>query len=279
MNYNEIKEGNGTGIVVKIFGYLFLILGIIMLIDTLTSYFSWTMKEKNYNKQYVYSDSGNLYYEMNDKQILVKKIYDTNEEIIELEIPNKKTVIMYCSKNNIDECIYFDVNNSVDQNMLEPFLGFFVTFILLFMGIISISNNKIRAYVTIVFLFVVGIMSIIEELCDGIKYYNLKDKNNTTVATIYSEIYDIEVGDSTYLPISYYYIDNQKYIFVNDFYIEGTLENDLGKTFELYYNENDPNEVLKKENPIDWYTIGGGIFLIAISVVGSIGILNNKFNR
>lgn len=279
MNYNEINKGTGKSIGIKIVGYLFLILGIIMLIDTLPSYLNWTMKEKNYNRQYVYSDYGDLYYEMNDKQISVKKIYDTNEEIIELEIPNKKTVIMYCSKKNLDECIYFDINNSVDQNMLEPFLDFFVTFILIFMGIILISNNKIRAYMTSVFLFVVGIIPIIWQLCDGIKYSNLKNKNNTTVATIYSEIYDIEVGDSTYLPISYYYVDNQKYIYVNDFYIDGTLENDLGKTFELYYNENDPNEVLKKENPIDWYIIGGGIFLVAMSVICQIGLLDKKFNN
>ena len=34
-------------------------------------------------------------------------IIDTNNEIIELDIPNEKTVIMYCLKENPSECIYY----------------------------------------------------------------------------------------------------------------------------------------------------------------------------
>ena len=57
--------------------------------------------------------------------------------------------------------------------------------------------------------------------------------------------------ENLYNPVSYYYVDNQKNIYVNDLYVDGKLEDNIGKTFELYYNKNNPNEVSKKENPIN----------------------------
>ena len=55
------------------------------------------------------------------------------------------------------------------------------------------------------------------------------------------------------------------YIYINDSYVDGSLEDNIGTTFELYYNENNPAEVAKKENPVDIWMIIIGILFVAFS--------------
>lgn len=249
----------------------------IVFIVSLSTYGSWKLKEDNYNKQYVYSSYGNLYYENNNDRTYVETIYDTNNEIIELDIPNEKTVIMYCLKENPSECIYFDMNNSVDQGILNPILNIFVTLLLMAMGLFFIMNTRKpkedteektslnSIYLFYVFLFACGIGVLIWQIYNAVNYFNLKNDLNVTTATIYSEIYNAGAENDLYKPVSYYYVDNQKYIYINDSYVDGSLEDNIGTTFELYYNENNPAEVAKKENPIDIWMIIIGILFVAFS--------------
>ena len=269
MNYNEMNKNIGNSKLAKVLGWFFLIAGIIVFISTIVSYFSWSSKKVNYNKEYVYSNFGALYYEKGQNNVYVNKIYNTDDEIISVNIPDNETAIMYCSKTNNNECIYFDNNNSVDQSMQNPILGLFVTLFLMSIAMFLIPkkrfNKEINAdgeiisegssissiYLFYIFLFAVGIGCVVWQLYNAVNYYNLKKGNNIAIATIYSEMYNVGKSNNMYKPVAYYYVDNQKYIFVNDEYEKGNLEENLGRTFELYYNQNNPNEVSKKKNPVN----------------------------
>jgi len=279
VNYNEINKSIGKSKLAKIFGWIFLVSGVLGFIISLATYLDWKSKEDNYNKQYVYSSNGDLYYEMNNDKIYIDKIYNTNDEIIELEVPEQKTVIMYCSNKNINECIYFDMNNSFDTGMLNPFLSFLATLFLIALGIFFVNKTRTKRdsqnnektslssiYMLYVFLLVLGTSLLIWQIYNAVNYFNLKNDNNITTATIYSEIYNIGGSKNSYKPVSYYYVDNQKYVYVNDSYIEGKLEDNLGKTFELYYNKNNPGEVSEKENPVNFLLVIIGIGFIAFSL-------------
>lgn len=278
MDYNEINKSVGKSKVAKIFGWIFLVAGILVCITTLSTYIGWKLKENNYNKQYVYSSYGNLYYENNNDKTYVETIYDTNNEVIDLDIPNEKTVIMYCSKKNTSECIYFNMNNSLDQGMLNPFMSIIVTLFLIVIGLFFVINTRVQKddkeeeksslssiYMFYVFLFVFGASVLIWQIYNAVNYFKLKNNLNVTTATIYSEIYNIGAENDLYKPVSYYYVDNQKYIYVNDSYIDGSLEENIGTTFELYYNKNNPSEVSKKESPVNILMIIIGIGFVAFS--------------
>lgn len=279
MDYNEINKSVGKSKVAKIFGWIFLVAGILVCITTLSTYIGWKLKENNYNKQYVYSSYGNLYYENNNDKTYVETIYDTNNEVIDLDIPNEKTVIMYCSKKNTSECIYFNMNNSLDQGMLNPFMSIIVTLFLIVIGLFFVINTRVQKddkeeeksslssiYMFYVFLFVFGASVLIWQIYNAVNYFKLKNNLNVTTATIYSEIYNIGAENDLYKPVSYYYVDNQKYIYVNDSYIDGSLEENIGTTFELYYNKNNPSEVSKKESPVNILMLIIGIGFVAFSI-------------
>ena len=283
MNYNEMNKNIGNSKLAKIFGWFFLIAGIIVFISTIGSYLEWNSKKADYNKEYVYSNFGTLYYEKNGDNIYIDKIYNTDDEIISINIPDKETTIMYCSKTNNNECIYFDTNNSVDQNMQNPILGLIVTLFLISLALFLIpkkrfnkkinENGKIinegasisNLYLFYIFLFAVGIGCIGWQLYNAGNYFKLKNNNNTTTATIYSEIYSVSKSNNNYKPVAYYYANNQKYIYVNDSYEEGNLDENLGNTFELYYNPNNPNEVSKKKNPVNFSLLLIGICFSAFA--------------
>lgn len=91
-----------------------------------------------------------------------------------------------------------------------------------------------------------GLGLISWQLNNAINYFNLKNNSSVTTATIYSEIYNLGANNDNYKPVSYYYVANQKYVYVSDQYVDGKLNDNLGRTFELYYNKNNPNEVAKK---------------------------------
>ena len=191
---------------------------------------------------------------------------------------------MYCDKNNPRECIYFDANNSLDQSRLNPTMDFFVELLLLATAIFLILKKRYNIlpkdgnreeykkgsslssiYLCFVLIFAIGIGIFGWQLYNAINYFNLKNNVNITTATIYSEIYNVGGNKYLYKPVSYYYVDNQKYVYVNDQYEYGNLNDNLGNTFELYYNKNNPNQVSKKENPINFLLLIGGIFFTALA--------------
>lgn len=285
MNYNVIKKIVENSKVAKFLGWFFLIASILVFFTTVGSYLGWKSKESGYMKEYVYSDSGLLVYELNEERIAVEKVFNTNGELIDLAIPNKKTAIMYCSKNNPSECIYFDANNSIDQNMLNPTMGIIVTLFLAASARFLIPkkhfNKKLKKdvekdeyvvettlksiHLFFVFLFVVGIVFTIWQVYNAVNYFNLKNNNYVTVATIYSEIYNVGAKKGLYKSVSYYYVDNHKYVYVSDQYEEDNLSDNLGQTFELYYNKNNPSKVSKKKNPINLVVLIIGISFVSVT--------------
>lgn len=285
MNYNEINKSVENSKLAKIFGWIFLIAGILVFITTIGSYIGWKTKETGYIKEYVYSDSGILYYENNEEKVYVEKTYNTNDKIIELDIPDKKTAIMYCDKNHPSDCIYFDTSNSVDQSRLNPIIGIYCSLFLVAMALFFIPKkrcNKIlqkdgnseeyekgsslsSIYLFYVFLFAVGIGLLGWQLYDVINYLKLKNNNNITTATIYSDLYIKGADNDKYKPVSYYYVDNQKYVYISDPEY-GNLNDNIGNTFKLYYNKDNPNEVSTIENPVDFILIIIGICSTAFSI-------------
>lgn len=276
VDYNKYNKYIGKSKLAKIFGWICIVLSAMIFLETITTYIGWKSKENNYSKQYAYSEEKNLYYENNNEITYVKKIYDRDNTSIRLDIPNKETVILYCSKKDTGECIYFDMSNSVDQSTLNPILGFAVASFLLAMGLFLATKKRVRIdangeektslnsiYMAYVIAFVLGIMILVWQIHNAISYLSIRNNLATTTATIYSEIYNSGIKKEMYKPVSYYYVDNQKYIYVNDIYIDGNLEENIGTTFELYYNKNNPNEVLKKDKPVDiTMMIIGTIFTI-----------------
>ena len=73
VNYNEINKFVGKSKILKILGWIFLIMGILMFIYSVPKYIMWKLKENNYNRQYVYSNYGSLYYENNGDRTYVNK--------------------------------------------------------------------------------------------------------------------------------------------------------------------------------------------------------------
>lgn len=293
INYNEFNKIIGNNGFFKILGYFFLVAGILCSLGIVFPFINWKLRESDYNREYIYSNYGLLYYEKNKENINIEKIYNTDGEVIELNIPDKNTAIMYCDKNQLNECIYFDQNNKVDMNMLNPIMGILITLFFFAGAFFFLSKKRVNKlvkkdnsgnevimekssltsiYLLFVWFFVVGIVVVGWQLFNAINYFNLKKDNNIATATIYSEIYSIRAplyhGTTKieqYIPVSYYYVNNQKYIYINDEYESGTLNNNLGKTFELYYDKNNPNIVSEKTNPINILLLIIGICFIVFS--------------
>lgn len=274
MNFNWIKKIR----ISKIIGWTFLAAGILNFVSLIPDHIIWKLKEDNYNKQYVYSSGGDLYYEVNNKKIYIEKIYDTSNEIIELEVPDKNTVLMYCFKNNIKECVYIDMNNSLDDALIHPLFYIWMCLVLIWLGLLYVNEIEIKrpnkkkvglffpsVYVFCLCLFLAGVGLFMCQISNAVDYFSLKNDNYVTTATIYSKIYNISGTKYVYKPVSYYYVDNKKYIYINDSYLDGELENDYGKTFDLYYNKDNPSKVSKKEKPVNFFVMIIGIGLIIFS--------------
>ena len=277
MNYNEMNKSISRSKGMRILGIIFIVFGILTLVSFLSSYFDWKSKEKNYTLQYVYSDNGNLAYEKDKNIINVKTIYDINGNIISLNVPDKKTATMYCAINNENECIYFDLNDGSQIFILNPVLAIIIILLLIGLGVFLVIKKRTKIdedgnektslssiYIFTLFFLVLGLFILYNQGTNIYKYLSLKNQNNVATATIYSEIYKIGSVDN-YKPVSYFYVNDEKYLFINDIYINGNLEDNIGETFEIYYDKTNPLIAVKKENFIDIFQILIGIFLVAIS--------------
>lgn len=264
---NEYEKAGKIG---KNIGLTILIIGGLLLIINLFSVIKWNIKKGDYTEQYVYSDNGELYYEANGQKTYIQKMYDTDGEIYSGKIPDNKVIIMWINNENNNEGVYFDLNKPNDQIILEPLklmitvviLGCFGTFILL-----SSKEKPKDVYkfnplsVSLIFPFVAGIILIIVQLNNAFNYLKIKSENNIATATIYSEMYNMGSLNNN-KSVSYYYVDNQKYLYVNDTYERGKIEKNLGKTFEVYYDENNPSKAYKKGKMINGLLFGLGVFFI-----------------
>lgn len=277
----------------KIVGWILIIIGVLVFITNIIPFINLNTKKSNYTLEYVYNDSGTLYYELGNERIYIQNIYNMDNEKITPYIPNNETIMMYIDKNNINEGIYFDLNNTIDKSVLNPALTIFTTLFFISAGLTCIltfeeangRKHKIPSLIPIfIFLIILGVGFIGSQVDDSITYFNLKGKNNVTIATIYSEMYNngqasnkYEFGGyESYKPVAYYYVDGNKYIYVNNDYEKGTLEDNLGNTFEVYYDEQNPSKAVKKENPTNILVLIVGIGLVVLFSAPIVALMRKK---
>lgn len=280
ISYNEINKSVGKSKAAKIFGVLFLLIGLLFSL-LLFSTMMWKLTEEpNRNMEYVYNDNGMLYYENNGKRIYVDKTFNTINESIEVDIPNEMTVTMFCDKNNSNECVYIDLSNTLDSSILNPFFLFLINIFSYSMAIFLLKKKRFKKnkegkegtsldsiYLFGVFLFGLGILTVGMQLNDAVTYFKLKQQENNIVkAVIYSEIYNDDKKNDYYKPVAYYYVDNIRYLYVPNTYLKGNLKDSLGTTIELYYDINDPSMAVSKNNPINKELLVLGLFLSVISI-------------
>lgn len=259
-NYKVYQQNVGKNKIFKFLGWFFLIAGIVIFITSTISSIEWNTKKSNYTKEYIYSENGTLSYELNSQKVYVTNVYNTDNENITVNIPNNKIVIMYINKENINEGIYFDIDNTSDQNILNPTMTVVVSLFLISVGSYfvltakEVKENNITTkplFLIYILLFFVGVGLIGFQVYNAINYFNLKSQNNVTTATIYTEIYSKGTTKDMYKPVAYYYIDGQKYIYVNSIYEKGKIDDKIGDTFKVYYEKNNPNKVINAEKPIN----------------------------
>lgn len=263
-------------------GCFLLLCSIITFVQTIT----WQVKRKDYNKEYVYSDSGLLYYEKNDERIYIEKIYNTNGEILQINVPDKKTIIMYCYKDTPTEGIFLGMNNTADSRLQYPIMNIYVSALILTIALVILSKKRnenpiIRFYPIYVFILFVGIGISCLQIHNIINYCTLKDNNNIVNATIYSDIYEIGISSDKYKSVSSYYIDNNKYVYVDETYKNGNINDALGTTQKLYYNPDNPVKVAKEIKLSNFFLLIIGIIIIAFTfpIVFFRNKMANRFNH
>lgn len=263
-------------------GCFLLLCSIITFVQTIT----WQVKRKDYNKEYVYSDSGLLYYEKNDERIYIEKIYNTNGEILPINVPDKKTIIMYCYKDTPTEGIFLGMNNTADSRLQYPIMNIYVSALILTIALVILfkkrnENPIIRFYPIYVFILFVGVGISCLQMHNIINYCTVKDDNNIVNATIYSDIYEIGISSDKYKSVSSYYIDNNKYVYVDETYKNGNINDVLGTTQKLYYNPDNPVRVAKEIKLSNFFLLIIGIIIIAFTfpIVFFRNKMANRYNN
>ena len=249
-----------------IIGCFLILCSIITIFQTIT----WQIVKKDYNKEFVYSDSGKLYYEKNGEKIYINHIFNTNGETLQLNVPDKKTIIMYCYKNNPTEGIYLGMNNTADARVQSPIINICASLFILTVAIFILSkknkeNPIYNYYLFYVFIFLMGIILSVYQMLNIINYYSVKNDKNIVNATIYSDIYEIGISDNKYKAVSYYYVGDTKYVHVDETYTRGNINDVLGTTQELYYNPNNPEKVASKVNFVNFLLLVIGLLVIIIN--------------
>ena len=230
----------------------------------------WIIKMKNYSKEYVYSDSGNLYYEKDGEKIYIDKLYNSKGEDLKLEIPDKKTIIMYCYKDNPKEGIFLDINNTSDSGLQHPIINLCVAIFILAFGLYFLtkknySNPIYKYYYFYVCFSIVGTVMLVTQISKIVNYNNIKNNYNIVNSTIYSDLYEVGAAGGQYKAVSYYYVDGIKYVYADEIFVDGDINDAIGKTQEIYYNPNNPEEAYGQINSVNKLFIVLGIFLIIIS--------------
>ncbi len=127
------------------------------------------------------------------------------------------------------------------------------------------ENPIYNYYLFYVFIFLIGIIMSVYQIVNIINYYSIKNDNNIVNATIYSDIYETGISGEKYKSVSSYYVDNKKYVYVDETYKNGNINDILGTTQKLYYNPNSPEKVSSKINFVTFLFLIIGIFITIIS--------------
>lgn len=254
MNYKKILKVS--------LGCFLILCSVITLLQTIT----WQLDKKDYNKEYVYSNLGVLTYEANGEKIYIEKIYNTAGETLQLNVPDKKTIIMYCDKDKPTEGIYLGMNNTPDSRVQNPVINIYASAFILVVAlfILSKKNNKNliqQLYLFFVFFFIVGLGWSIYEIYTITNYYVIRNDNNMVNATIYSDIYETGISSEQYKAVYHYYVDNNKYTYVDETYKYGNISDVLNTTQELYYNVDNPAKVVSRISPLNFFLLIIGVFI------------------
>ncbi len=278
MDYNTYVRGIDNIKFFKFLGWFFLICGCLTLGGTLITSVSWKFEEINYSKEYVYSSYGSYYYEVDGRKIYVNDIYNTDKEkMLDLEIPNEMTVIMYCNKNNNQECIYFDIDGK-DSGVLNPMGPIIISLFILMLAVFLLWKEKgtsdykngvgktsfTRMTLVSIFLIMIGVIVVFGQSKNLLDYTRIKRQKNVVEGTIYSEIYNSGKNSDRYKAVANYYVDGKKYIYVSNIYYQGYLEEDKGKKIELYYDDDNPEIVVSSDNFMMIFILVFGIILIIL---------------
>ncbi len=270
MDYNKTIKHTQKSKILVVLAWMSLVMSIFVLVFTAYGFIKISSRNANYNREYIHSEYNRLYYLNNGNNVYVNRVINEENKIINPTIPNGKIAIMYCNKNNSSECMYYE-----NEAFEKPWVGVLTFFVLLaFSSFIlinrkkNLTNNDSKISANNVFVFAIvicglGFWGLGLQIKNVIFYYKLKG-DNIVYATIDSEIYNKtnKSKKEMYKPVSHYYVDGKKYIYVNDTYEYGTLNDNYGKKIELYYDDNNPSIAIKKNNPINIPILIMSIFLL-----------------
>lgn len=117
---------------------------------------------------------------------LKEKIYNTNGEILQINVPDKKTIIMYCYKDTPTEGIFLGVDNTPDWGLQYPIINIYVATFIFIVGFYILpkkdkENPVNNFYLFYVYIFLVGVGIICYQIYNIINCFEV---NNILVLII-----------------------------------------------------------------------------------------------
>lgn len=273
-------------IIISFICFLLLLGSVIGIISIISTQISWNNFKKIYSEEFVLNNNNILSYTKNNKEFIIDKIYNSYGEEIILNTPFYMAGVknIFNPPNNYYMSLYFNKDTPNTGIFITPSEKsaiqnpIFLLFAYIFLGISSVNyyivNRKYFNFFRIngekvkkkdrtffrdfifcfgLFLFSIGISTIISISKDIYSYMNLRLQNNIVISTNYSKLYlNDKLND--FIPITQYTIDDKNYIHTNTynsfFHPSGITNVDTNNTTELFYDIKDPSNVIEKNiNP------------------------------
>lgn len=258
-------------IISKIFGWAFIFVGAMVLVSTIIYLLDWKNKSQNYIEIYAYSNNGILEYENEGEKITPEQFYNYSGDEIFFNIPDKKSVKLYCEKKYLYRCIYFDEKNSPESNIIKsPVISIFSSMFLLILGLFLTEKSmpvktetKISYSIYFLWLWIAlfGLFVIICQLFEYKNYVDIANQKNIVNASVYSEVYVPYTSGKLNKVIAKYIIDGKEYTYVRKYF----KENNIATNIKLYYDIKNPASSVEFKSPIDIELIIISFIFIVIS--------------
>ncbi len=273
-------------IIISFICFLLLLGSVIGIISIITTQISWNNFKKIYSEEFVLNQNNVLSYNKDNTNFIVDTIYNEYDKQIFLNTPFYMAGVknIFNPPNNYYMSLYFNKDNPTTGIFIDPSKKsaiqnpIFLLFAYIFLGISSINyyivNRKYFDFFRIngekvkkkdrtffrnfifclgLFLFSIGISTIISVSKDIYSYMNLRLQNNIVISTNYSKLYlNDKLND--FIPITQYTIDDKNYIHTNTynsfFHPSGITSVDTNNNTELFYDIKNPSNVIEKNiNP------------------------------
>lgn len=265
---NNKKNGKGN----KIIGIIFLLVGIMVMLVCSIMHISWSLKKDNYVQVYAQSNNGSLEYKYNDQLRKVDKISDYYDETLFLDIPDSKSVKLFCQKDNNSNCIYFNESNELENSIVNsPILAILCSLLLIVIGLFfyeksqPFNPNRKRSYSMYCFCLWIalsGICILGWQIMNYSNFNKLKEQNNIITAHVYSEIYIKNASNESHKILATYIVDNKEYVYARNFYKKGNIESNI----KLYYDGSNPSKALEDQKTINIGLVLLSLVFIIISI-------------